>query len=591
MAHRDRRSRRSCSPAAASARSLPRTLDGRFELVGDPHRPVHGRRERPDDGTTRARRATSCSSRATPLTSRPPGARAASCAASSCRPTARRVRRQRRRCRGQRHRPHRAAGDDSRRRQLPVRGHRRRRADADRDAIRSAGFEGTRDRRAHLRERGGRRDRSRWRRSDRFSVTVHDSTGAIAANATVTIIAPRQTRATAAVEHRGPGHLRVPAARHLHGRRAIARRQRRRRTRDGETSTAGGQTVEVPIGVPRHRHGRRSPSWQPTASRGSKRARRAERQRRPRRLGAPGALPRRSTASRTASGVVTFENVPVGAFFVTAEAARARRRQQRVRLTHREARRSVTVRLGASGSVAGRVLLPDGITPAAQAIVTLRFTPQSTLQSGVLQVTTEPHRHVRVHRHAGRQHHAVAPSRSSAAACGSRTGQIAANGQRARRRRSRSSTTPHRGSAARRPPTGSIGVARQPSLAVTFSEPMRPVVFLPSPATATFADGRHDRRRARAAHLLQRRPHADDPAAAGAAQQCRAQPGRSAAARTGRATRPPTCRCSTRSSAPSSPRTTCPRSSSRAVRPRANGRSARTPACASRSRSRSRAAR
>ena len=48
----------------------------------------------------------------------------------------------------------------------------------------------------------------------------------------------------------------------------------------------------------------------------------------------------------------------------------------------------IQVQLGASGIVAGRVLLPDGVTPAAGAFVTLRFQSQSSLQSGVLQVTT-----------------------------------------------------------------------------------------------------------------------------------------------------------------------------------------------------------
>ncbi len=47
------------------------------------------------------------------------------------------------------------------------------------------------------------------------------------------------------------------------------------------------------------------------------------------------------------------------------------------------------VQLGASGSIAGRVLLPDGVTPAARAFVTLNFQSQSGLQSGVLQVTTD----------------------------------------------------------------------------------------------------------------------------------------------------------------------------------------------------------
>src|SRR5947207_12650517 len=48
-----------------------------------------------------------------------------------------------------------------------------------------------------------------------------------------------------------------------------------------------------------------------------------------------------------------------------------------------------SVQLGASGVVAGKLLLPDGLTAAANAFVTLRFQSQSSLQSGVLQVTTD----------------------------------------------------------------------------------------------------------------------------------------------------------------------------------------------------------
>jgi hypothetical protein len=51
---------------------------------------------------------------------------------------------------------------------------------------------------------------------------------------------------------------------------------------------------------------------------------------------------------------------------------------------------TVQVQLGPSGTVAGRLLLPDGITPAAGAFTTLRFQSQSSLRSGVLQVTTGP---------------------------------------------------------------------------------------------------------------------------------------------------------------------------------------------------------
>ena len=48
---------------------------------------------------------------------------------------------------------------------------------------------------------------------------------------------------------------------------------------------------------------------------------------------------------------------------------------------------AISVRLSASGSITGRVVLPNGTTPAAQAIVTLRFTSQ-TQQPGALQRVT-----------------------------------------------------------------------------------------------------------------------------------------------------------------------------------------------------------
>jgi hypothetical protein len=86
-------------------------------------------------------------------------------------------------------------------------------------------------------------------------------------------------------------------------------------------------------------------------------------------------------------GTLTFQNVPVGDFFVRGEAA-ALAGLAVGTVPASRASASALVQLGASGAIVGRVLLPDGTTPAAQAIVTLRFQSQSQLQSGVLQVTT-----------------------------------------------------------------------------------------------------------------------------------------------------------------------------------------------------------
>jgi len=88
-----------------------------------------------------------------------------------------------------------------------------------------------------------------------------------------------------------------------------------------------------------------------------------------------------------AAGRVTLANVSIGEFFARGEAAALGGVVPGTLAAPGETA-SATVRLGASGTVSGRVLLPGGTTPAAQAIVTLRFQSQSQLQSGVLQVTT-----------------------------------------------------------------------------------------------------------------------------------------------------------------------------------------------------------
>ncbi len=87
-------------------------------------------------------------------------------------------------------------------------------------------------------------------------------------------------------------------------------------------------------------------------------------------------------------GLVTFPSVPLGDYSARGEsgplAGIATGATPGVGQSS-----SVTVQLGASASIAGRVLLPDGVTPAARAFVTLTFQSQSGLQSGVLQITTD----------------------------------------------------------------------------------------------------------------------------------------------------------------------------------------------------------
>lgn len=88
------------------------------------------------------------------------------------------------------------------------------------------------------------------------------------------------------------------------------------------------------------------------------------------------------------AGLVTFPSVPLGDYSARGEAGPlagiAIGATPGVGQTS-----SVTVQLGASGAIAGRVLLPDGVTPAARTFVTLSFQSQTGLQSGVLQITTD----------------------------------------------------------------------------------------------------------------------------------------------------------------------------------------------------------
>lgn len=87
------------------------------------------------------------------------------------------------------------------------------------------------------------------------------------------------------------------------------------------------------------------------------------------------------------SSVARISGVPVGSFFVTAEMALVAGLSTG-EVAVPEGQTNITVQLSPSASIRGRVLLPGGTIPAAQAFVTLNFAPRNSLQSGVLQVTT-----------------------------------------------------------------------------------------------------------------------------------------------------------------------------------------------------------
>ncbi len=87
------------------------------------------------------------------------------------------------------------------------------------------------------------------------------------------------------------------------------------------------------------------------------------------------------------TGDVTFPSVPLGDYFVRGESGPLTGIATGTTPGLNQSS-AVVVTLGASGSITGRVVLPDGVTAAARAIVTLNFQSQSGLQSGVLQVTT-----------------------------------------------------------------------------------------------------------------------------------------------------------------------------------------------------------
>ena len=85
-------------------------------------------------------------------------------------------------------------------------------------------------------------------------------------------------------------------------------------------------------------------------------------------------------------GGVTFSGVPVGDFTVRATSSSLSGLATGTVASAGQTA-AASLRLGSAGGVRGRVLLPDGSTPALQAVVTLYFTPAGG-QAGVLQSTT-----------------------------------------------------------------------------------------------------------------------------------------------------------------------------------------------------------
>ncbi len=102
---------------------------------------------------------------------------------------------------------------------------------------------------------------------------------------------------------------------------------------------------------------------------------------------APSQLGTVLTGFTDATGTAIFPSVPLGDFFVKAEAA-ALAGVATGGIDASGSNTLIQVQLGASGTIAGRLLLPDGDTPAARAFATLRFQSQTSLRSGVLQVMT-----------------------------------------------------------------------------------------------------------------------------------------------------------------------------------------------------------
>ncbi len=188
----------------------------------------------------------------------------------------------------------------------------------------------------------------------------------------------------------------------------------------------------------------------------------------------PGALSTTQVGFTNAQGIVTFQNVPIGNVSATAEAGPLAGVSNAV-IAAPGAATPMTVRLGASGSIAGRVLLPDALTPAALAIVTLRFTPQSALQTGVLQVTTDL---TGTFQFTGIPLGSFTLSALEVVSSGVRnvSGGLSTDGQRVELGDLVLDNTAPR-VVSINPADGSTGVPLQPTIAITFNEPMRPGSF------------------------------------------------------------------------------------------------------------------
>lgn len=312
-------------------------------------------------------------------------------------------------------------------------------------------------------------------------VTVHDSAGAVAPNASVSVSRGQDVR-TAAVDTTGQTTFEFLPL----GTWAVVARSLADPGDGGHataTLTAGGETVDVlttfrgtgtvAVTVVGSDGATRVPSARVTLTASAAPA-----------GSAPGPMTTTLNGFTNGSGVVTFEHVPAGTFFVTAESA-ALAGISTGSVDAPGSAPAVTVQLGASGSVIGRVLLPDGLTPAAQAIVTLRFTPQSGLQSGILQVTTGL---TGTFAFTGIPVGAVTLSAFEVVSSGVRTraGQIAGNGQQLDLGDVVLDNASPRVTSVT-PPDGSTGVSRLPALAVVFSEGMRSSSF--SAANIALMDG------------------------------------------------------------------------------------------------------
>lgn len=102
----------------------------------------------------------------------------------------------------------------------------------------------------------------------------------------------------------------------------------------------------------------------------------------------PGPTAATMLAFTDGTGTATFPSVPLGDYSARAESA-ALGGVATGATPGIDEPSEVTVVLGASASLIGRVLLPDGVTSAFGALVTLNFKSQSGLQSGVLQVAAD----------------------------------------------------------------------------------------------------------------------------------------------------------------------------------------------------------